>query len=112
MFNYNTLKKIMFKFEPENAHTIGEYALRALPYCKPINNLLVEKNFLHDEILSQNILGTTFSNPIGLGAGFDKNATMIKSMPAMGFGYTEIGTMTPKAQEGKTSKYALRLHTF
>ena len=100
MFNYETIKKIMFKFEPETAHTIAEYGLRTLPYCRIINNYMVERNFINHEMLAQKLLGKTFHNPIGLGAGFDKNATMIKAMPAMGFGYTEIGTMTPKPQIG------------
>jgi dihydroorotate dehydrogenase len=61
---------------------------------------MIEKNFTTHPMLTQNIFGVDFHNPIGLGAGFDKNATMIKSMMAMGFGYTEIGTMTPKPQAG------------
>ncbi len=100
MFNYETIKKIMFNFEPETAHTIAEYGLRALPYCRFINNYMVERNFINHEMLTQEVFGVKFYNPIGLGAGFDKNATMIKAMPAMGFGYTEIGTMTPKPQAG------------
>lgn len=100
MISYETIKKIMFNFEPETAHHIAEYGLKTLPYCRMINNYMVEKNFVNNEMLTQEVLGTTFHNPIGLGAGFDKNATMIKAMPAMGFGYTEIGTMTPKAQPG------------
>ena len=100
MFDYNTLKKVMFKFEPETAHNIAECAFRVLPNCRIINNSMVESNFINNDMLTQNLLNTTFNNPIGLGAGFDKNATMIKAMPAMGFGYTEIGTITPKAQLG------------
>ena len=100
MFNYETIKKIMFNFEPETAHTIAEAGLKTLPYCRMINNYRVEQNFVNNPMLSQDIFGVTFNNPIGLGAGFDKNATMIKAMPAMGFGYTEIGTMTPKPQAG------------
>lgn len=100
MFNYETIKKIMFNFEPETAHTIAEAGLKTLPYCRMINNYMVEQNFVNNPMLSQDIFGVTFNNPIGLGAGFDKNATMIKAMPAMGFGYTEIGTMTPKPQAG------------
>ncbi|MFZ9659900.1 MAG: quinone-dependent dihydroorotate dehydrogenase [Arcobacteraceae bacterium] len=100
MIDYEIIKQLMFKFEPETAHTIAEYGLRTLPYCRIINNYMVEKNFVNHEMLTQEVFGKTFLNPIGLGAGFDKNATMIKAMPAMGFGYTEIGTMTPFAQSG------------
>jgi dihydroorotate dehydrogenase len=100
MISYETIKKLMFNFQPETAHTIAECGLRTLPYCRMINNYMVEQNFVNHEMLTQELFGTTFQNPIGLGAGFDKNATMIKAMPACGFGYTEIGTMTPKPQAG------------
>jgi dihydroorotate dehydrogenase len=100
MFDYEMIKKIMFNFEPETAHHIAETGLKLLPYCRFINSYMVERNFVNNEMLTQDLLGTTFHNPIGLGAGFDKNATVIKAMPAMGFGYTEIGTMTPLAQPG------------
>ena len=100
MFSYNTIKKIMFNFEPETAHHIAEYGLKLLPYLKPIDNYMIEKNFVDNSILSQELFGVRFANPIGLGAGFDKNATMVKAMMANGFGYTEIGTMTPKPQVG------------
>ncbi len=100
MFNYETLKKILFLLQPETAHNIAEIGLRFLPKCKLLNNLMVEKNFILSSKLSQELLGIKFPNPVGLAAGFDKNAKMIKAMPALGFGFTEIGTVTPKAQEG------------
>ena len=100
MINYETIKKLMFNFDPETAHHIASFGLKALPYCRTINNYMVNRNFINDEILTQEVLGIKFHNPIGLAAGFDKNADMIKAMPALGFGYTEIGTMTPKPQPG------------
>ncbi len=108
MFNYNTVKKIMFNFEPETAHTIAEVGLKILPYCPITFPYMVKRNFVDDKMLSQNIFGVNFKNPIGLGAGFDKNATMIKSTKAMGFGYTEIGTMTPLPQEGNAKPRLFR----
>lgn len=99
MISYDTIKKIIFNFEPETAHHIAEFAFKILPYT-PFNNIMKKDNFINDTVLKQNIFGVEFSNPIGLGAGFDKNATMVKSMMAMGFGYTEIGTITPKPQKG------------
>jgi len=100
MINYETIKKLMFNFEPETAHHIASFGLKALPYCRTINNYMTEKNFINDTQLTQEVLGLQFQNPIGLAAGFDKNADMIEAMPALGFGYTEIGTMTPKPQPG------------
>ena len=100
MFNYSTLKKFLFLFKPETAHHIGEYGLKILPNCRVLNNYMVKKNFIMNPMLTQTVCSIEFKNPVGLAAGFDKNATMIKSMPAMGFGFTEIGTMPPRAQEG------------
>lgn len=100
MFSYETIKKIMFNFQPETAHNIAEFTLKNLPIFRFLNNYMVERNFIDDIRLQQKLFGVNFYNPIGLGAGFDKNATMVKAMPALGYGFTEIGTMTPKAQPG------------
>ncbi|WP_044418233.1 quinone-dependent dihydroorotate dehydrogenase [Halarcobacter anaerophilus] len=100
MFSYKTLKKGLFLFHPETAHNLAETALRLLPKCRLLNNYLVNRNFIMDPKLNQEIYGIKFPNPVGLAAGFDKNATMIKSMMALGFGFTEIGTMTPRPQDG------------
>ncbi len=108
MFDYNTIKKFMFNFEPETAHHIASYGFKTLPYLRMLNNMMVERNFIDDDILSQKVFNRTFRNPIGLAAGFDKNADMIESMQAMGFGYTEIGTMTPKAQSGNAKPRLFR----
>ena len=100
MINYESIKPILFKLQPENAHHVAECVLRLpniseLPF-KPFLN----SHFIKDEILNQEIFGRTFYNPIGLGAGFDKNATMIRGIRILGFGFTEIGTVTPKPQVG------------
>ncbi|MBD3840813.1 MAG: quinone-dependent dihydroorotate dehydrogenase [Campylobacterales bacterium] len=108
MISYETIKKIMFNFQPETAHKIAEVGLRVLPYCRTINNYMIEKNFINHQSLTQEIFGKKFYNPIGLAAGFDKNATMIESMMACGFGHTEIGTMTPRAQSGNTKPRLFR----
>ncbi len=100
MLDYEILKKVLFKLDPETAHHTAEFGLKILPYIPFLNEYMKKRNFITDAKLSQQIFGLTFPNPVGLGAGFDKNATMIKSMPALGFGYTEIGTMTPRPQTG------------
>ncbi len=100
MFTYNSLKRILFKFDPETAHNIAEYSLRVLGKCKIAKSYMQKKNYITDPKLSQKVFGVTFANPVGLAAGFDKNATMIKAMQSLGFGFTEIGTMTPKPQDG------------
>ena len=100
MISYNLIKKVLFKFEPETAHNISEVALKTLPCLFPINSYMKSKNFIDDAKLTQEIFDVKFSNPVGLAAGFDKNCTMVKSMQALGFGFTEIGTMTPRPQDG------------
>lgn len=100
MFNYNTLKKILFNFEPETAHHIGEFSLKLLGNCRIAKSYMEKKNYISNPKLTQDIFGVKFENPVGLAAGFDKNATMIKSMKSLGFGFTEIGTMTPMPQDG------------
>ena len=100
MFSYDSLKKILFKFDPETAHNIAEYGLRVLGKCKIAKAYMEKKNYINNPKLTQEVFGVKFANPVGLAAGFDKNATMIKAMKSLGFGFTEIGTMTPKPQDG------------
>ncbi|QKF82452.1 dihydroorotate dehydrogenase (quinone) [Halarcobacter ebronensis] len=108
MLNYKTLKKVLFLFQPETAHSLAEIGLRILPYFKFIYNYMVNRNFIINPKLKQEIYGINFPNPVGLAAGFDKNATMVKPMMALGFGYTEIGTMTPRPQPGNPKPRAFR----
>ena len=100
MINYESIKPILFKFQPENAHHIAECVLRLPNICQIPFNSFLESHFVTDDILTQELFGRTFYNPVGLGAGFDKNATMIRGIQTLGFGFTEIGTVTPKPQPG------------
>jgi dihydroorotate dehydrogenase len=100
LFSYDTLKKILFKFEPETAHHIAEFGLKALGNCRIAKAYMEKKNYISNTKLTQDVFGVKFENPVGLAAGFDKNATMIKAMKSLGFGFTEIGTMTPRPQDG------------
>ncbi|QKF67579.1 dihydroorotate dehydrogenase 2 [Arcobacter venerupis] len=100
MISYETLKKILFKFEPETAHNLAEIGLRVLGNFSIMKNYMENRNYISNPKLTQEIFGVRFENPVGLAAGFDKNATMIKSMKSLGFGFTEIGTMTLKPQDG------------
>lgn len=100
MLSYESIKPYLFKFEPETAHHIAEAVLRLPNICQIPFNPFLESHFVNDAILKQEIFGRTFYNPIGLGAGFDKNATMIRGIQILGFGFTEVGTVTPKPQPG------------
>ncbi len=100
MINYEAIKPLLFKFQPETAHHIAESVLRLPNICQLPFNFFLESHFINDEILTQELFGRKFYNPVGLGAGFDKNATMIRGIQTLGFSYTEIGTVTPKPQPG------------
>jgi len=97
---YDYIKPVLFKFQPETAHHIAESVLRVPNVCPTPFNFFKKSHFINDDILKQELFNSTFPNPVGLGAGFDKNATMIRGMQILGFGYTEIGTITPKPQAG------------
>ena len=107
--SYESAKKIFFKLDPEIAHTIAGIGLKVIANCPPLFNAMTKRNFVDNDILKQEIFGTTFYNPIGLAAGFDKDGDYIKVMPALGFGFTEIGTVTPKPQPGNPKPRLFRL---
>lgn len=100
MFDYKILKKFLFQLEPETAHNFVARLLSGAKYCPACFQPIKRKNFILDDRLKQNYFGREFMNPVGMAAGFDKNATMVQAMPALGFGFTEIGTVTPKPQPG------------
>jgi dihydroorotate dehydrogenase len=100
MINYQAIKPLLFKLQPETAHHVAETVLRLPNICQIPFNFFLKSHFITDDVLKQELFGREFLNPVGLGAGFDKNATMIRGMQVLGFGYTEIGTVTPKPQAG------------
>ncbi len=94
---FNILKKL----DPEVAHNLTINALK-------IPNPFIESN--NDiSILSNDINGLRFKNPIGMAAGFDKNAEVINSLFSLGFGFTECGTVTPRPQFGNAKPRVFRL---
>ncbi len=107
--NYDTLKKIFFLFDPETAHKIAEFGLRAL-YATPGGlEALAKFGVYKDEILTQNIWNLSFDNPVGIAGGFDKNATMIAPLAALGYGHIDFGTFTPRPQSGNPKPRLFRL---
>lgn len=108
-FSYKNLKKIIFKFSPETAHAISGLGLRIITYCPLLLRYISKKYFVSNKMLKQEIFKRTFQNPVGLGAGFDKNAQYISAMPTLGFGFTEVGTVTPLAQKGNDKPRLFRL---
>ena len=90
---YNSSLKILRLLPPELSHTI---TINFLKYFK------VRKKNIEDPILAQHLMGLDFANPIGLAAGFDKNAEVMHSMFSFGFGFLEVGTITPQPQSGNS----------
>ena len=87
---------------PESAHQITIKLLKS-------NLTISEKETLEFKALKQTILGIDFANPLGLAAGFDKNAEVIKPMLSYGFGFVEVGTITPRPQKGNPKPRVFRL---
>jgi len=101
MTTYDIVKSCMFKLSPENAHNLIENIFKSVSdFCPFITSFVAKRYFITHKMLEQDIYGMTFLNPIGIAAGFDKNATMIKMLTAFGFGHIEFGTLTPVAQKG------------
>ncbi len=92
--------KILKFLPPELAHSVSIKVLKYLNF---------KFDNINDPILSQHILGLDFPNPIGLAAGFDKNAEVISSMFSLGFGFIEVGTITPLPQNGNPKPRVFRL---
>ena len=109
LFSYQTLKSILFQLNPETAHSLTGLALKTAPYAPLLFQIPKNHYFINDAMLKQEFFGTTFKNPVGLAAGFDKNGEYIKAMPSLGFGFTEIGTITPKPQAGNPRPRLFRL---
>jgi len=106
---YQIIKKALFLLEPETAHAVAGAGLKFTAKVPPLASLLQKIYFVSDPSLKQRIFGRTFQNPVGLGAGFDKNGDYIQAMSSMGFGFTEIGTVTPKPQDGNPKPRLFRL---
>ena len=106
---YAAALKAMFLLPPERIHGIINAGLRALHVASPVNRLAERVVRVHDSALEQECFGVRFPAPLGLAAGFDKNASSLDAWGALGFGYAEVGTVTPKAQPGNPAPRLFRL---
>jgi len=100
-FYKNFLKPLLFSIDPESAHDLACFAIQG--YSRFFNNKYESPH------LGRTVCGMDFKNPIGLAAGFDKNAQLIEQIPTLGFGFMEVGTITPKPQEGNPKPRMIRL---
>lgn len=106
---YSLFKPILFLLYPETAHRVTVFFLD-LAFAFPPTRWLLKKLFcLNDKKLERKILGLTFPNPVGLAAGFDKDGKHIEGIACLGFGFIEVGTVTPLPQDGNPLPRSFRL---
>ncbi|QNS40924.1 quinone-dependent dihydroorotate dehydrogenase [Chryseobacterium manosquense] len=99
------IRPILFKFDPEEVHYFTFSLLKNFPFFAKI---FLPKP-IEDKKLEREVFGLKFKNPVGLAAGFDKDAKMFSELSDLGFGFIEIGTLTPKPQDGNPKKRLFRL---
>lgn len=90
------IRPLLFKFDPEEVHHFTFSALKNFGF---LAKLFLPKPIV-DKRLEREVFGLKFKNPVGLAAGFDKDAKLFNELSDLGFGFIEIGTLTPKAQAG------------
>ncbi len=103
------IRPLLFKLDPEKAHHFTFNLVRIgslLGFSAIFRRLFL----IEDPRLERQVFGIKFRNPVGLAAGFDKNAELYNELSDFGFGFVEIGTLTPRSQQGNPKKRLFRLH--
>ena len=98
---FSKIRPLLFKFNPETAHDL---AIKALKF-----NFVPQKKIKKNKSIQTEIFGKIIPNPIGMAAGFDKDAEVYNSLFKLGFGFVEVGTITPIAQYGNPKPRVFRL---
>jgi dihydroorotate dehydrogenase len=105
---YQLIRSILFMFDPEKVHYFSMNCLRLI--CKvPFARKIIKKSFQPKTDIPYSLFNLHFINPVGLGAGFDKNALYLTELETLGFGFVEIGTVTPLPQVGNDKPRLFRL---
>lgn len=103
------VRPILFLFDPEKVHYFTFSLIRNLSKIPGVKALFRGMYHVNDPSLERELLGLKFKNPVGLAAGFDKDAKLYNELSNLGFGFIEIGTITPKPQPGNPKKRLFRL---
>ncbi|TCI94954.1 quinone-dependent dihydroorotate dehydrogenase [Tenacibaculum sp. M341] len=103
------IRPIFFLFDPEKIHHFTFSLVKVLSKIPFVSSIFRGLYKVNDKRLERNLFGLTFSNPVGLAAGFDKNAVLYNELADFGFGFVEIGTVTPKGQVGNPKQRLFRL---
>src|SRR5574343_1040688 len=103
------IRPLLFCFDPEKVHYFTFSALRVINKIPIVSSIFNSFYQFEDKRLEREVFGLKFKNPVGLAAGFDKDAKLYKELSNLGFGFIEIGTLTPIGQEGNPKKRRFRL---
>lgn len=103
------VRPILFRYDPEKVHYFTFSMIRTLCKIPGISSIFRGIYQVNNPKLEKKVFGLTFKNPVGLAAGFDKDAKLYNELSHFGFGFIEIGTITPKPQEGNPKKRLFRL---
>jgi dihydroorotate dehydrogenase len=106
---YPFIRNSLFLLPPETAHNVSMKGLDMAAALPLLNTWLSNHFQVQDPSLSKTVFGLHFPNPVGLGAGFDKNAAHLDGLEMLGFGFVEIGTVTPKPQAGNPQPRLFRI---
>ncbi len=106
---YRFIKPFLFSFDPEKVHHLVVKFIQNAAKVPGFNRLLKTIYGFEHAKLERTVFGIHFKNPVGLGAGFDKNATIFHHFFSFGFSFIEIGTLTPKGQDGNEKPRMFRL---
>lgn len=104
---YTNIRRLLFLLEPEKAHSLSVSLMRIAGLLPPIRTLLINWYQVPDQPVCA--FGINFRNPIGLAAGYDKDGLAWRGLACLGFGHIEIGTVTPRPQEGNPRPRLFRL---
>ncbi|MEO7530129.1 MAG: quinone-dependent dihydroorotate dehydrogenase [Sediminibacterium sp.] len=106
---YPLIRNLLFCFPPEEVHYFSMNMLKKGCRLGPVRSIITDSFSVDDPLLQKTVFGLPFANPVGLGAGFDKNALYLAELETLGFGFVEIGTVTPKPQVGNEKPRLFRL---
>ena len=106
---YTLIKKTLFLLSAEKAHSLTMNILKLSFKIPGIKNIMLYLFKVNSKKIEKKLWGITFPNPVGLAAGFDKNANYLDELSCFGFGFIEIGTVTPLPQEGNPKPRLFRL---
>lgn len=106
---YQLFKPILFQFDPEKIHHAVTSGLRLVNKVWGVPKILKSGFVINDPRLERTVFGLKFKNPVGLAAGFDKNGELVDELATLGFGFIEVGTVTPLPQPGNEMPRMFRL---